>query len=81
MFLAGGMSRLGINATAAGEAMKASQYGAAAASFIFIFTFVFGATWLTVPLLYPAEIFPLEVRSKGNAWGVVGWSVGNGWLV
>jgi hypothetical protein len=29
---------------------------------------------------YPAEIFPLEVRAKGNAWGVVGWSIGNGWL-
>jgi hypothetical protein len=81
MFLAGGMSRLGMDATSAGEAAKASQYGAAAASMIFIFTFVFGATWLTVPWLYPAEIFPLEVRAKGNAWGVVGWSIGNGWLV
>jgi len=81
MFLAGGMSRLGINASDAGEAAKASQYGAAAASMIFIFTSVFGATWLTVPWLYPAEIFPLEVRAKGNAWGVVGWSIGNGWLV
>ena len=30
--------------------------------------------------LYPAEIFPLQVRAKGNAWGVVGWSIGNGWL-
>lgn len=48
---------------------------------IFVFTFVFGATWLTVPWLYPAEIFPLAVRAKGNAWGVVGWSIGNGWLV
>jgi MFS family permease len=81
MFLAGGMARLGINATAAGDTVKASQYGAAAASMIYIFTFVFGATWLTVPWLYPAEIFPLEVRAKGNAWGVVGWSIGNGWLV
>jgi len=81
MFLAGGMSRLGIDATAAGETAKASQYGAAAASMIFIFTSIFGATWLTVPWLYPAEIFPLEVRAKGNAWGVVGWSIGNGWLV
>ncbi|KAK5678785.1 hypothetical protein LTR17_027631 [Elasticomyces elasticus] len=26
-------------------------------------------------------IFPLQVRAKGNAWGVVGWSVGNGWCV
>lgn len=79
MFLAGGMSRLGLNATAAGNNTAASQYGAAAASFIFIFTSVFGATWLTVPWLYPAEIFPLEVRAKGNAWGVVGWSIGNGY--
>lgn len=30
--------------------------------------------------LYPAEIFPLTMRTKGNAWGVVGWSIGNGWL-
>ncbi|OJD35906.1 mfs monosaccharide transporter [Diplodia corticola] len=31
-------------------------------------------------MLFPAEIFPLEVRARGNAWGVVGWSIGNGWL-
>ncbi|KAK4544381.1 hypothetical protein LTR36_004272 [Oleoguttula mirabilis] len=80
MFLAGGMSRLGINATAAGDTAAAGSYGIAAASFVYLFTFVFGATWLTVPWLYPAEIFPLEVRAKGNAWGVVGWSIGNGWL-
>ncbi|KAK6431665.1 hypothetical protein LTR95_012169 [Oleoguttula sp. CCFEE 5521] len=80
MFLAGGMSAAGIAATASGNTQAASAYGAAAASFVFMFTFVFGATWLTVPWLYPAEIFPLEVRAKGNAWGVVGWSIGNGWL-
>lgn len=45
---------------------------------IYVYTFIFGATWLTVPWLYPAEIFPLQVRAKGNAWGVVGWSIGNG---
>ncbi|KAL0260731.1 hypothetical protein SLS55_004421 [Diplodia seriata] len=72
MFLAGGMARLGLDARAAGDADAAQSYGAAAASFVFIFTSVFGATWLT--------IFPLEVRAKGNAWGVVGWSIGNGWL-
>jgi hypothetical protein len=47
---------------------------------VYLFTAVFGATWLTVPWLYPAEIFPLSVRAKGNAWGVIGWSIGNGWL-
>lgn len=80
MFLAGAFSRLGEDARSAGDAAKATSYGAAAASFVFIFTSVFGATWLTVPWLYPAEIFPLQVRAKGNAWGVVGWSIGNGWL-
>ena len=47
--------------------------------FVFLYTMIFGATWLTVPWLYPAEIFPLQVRARGNAWGVVGWSIGNGW--
>jgi MFS family permease len=80
MFLAAGFSKLGQEATARGDTDKANSYGAAAASFVFIFTSVFGATWLTVPWLYPAEIFPLQVRAKGNAWGVFGWSIGNGWL-
>lgn len=80
MFLAGAFSKLGQEATRDGNLDKANSYGAAAASFVFIFTSVFGATWLTVPWLYPAEIFPLQVRAKGNAWGVVGWSIGNGWL-
>ncbi|POS70984.1 hypothetical protein DHEL01_v210621 [Diaporthe helianthi] len=80
MFLAGGFSRLAQDSSAAENLEKAASYGAAAASFVFIFTSVFGATWLTVPWLYPAEIFPLQVRAKGNAWGVVGWSIGNGWL-
>ncbi|OSD00695.1 general substrate transporter [Trametes coccinea BRFM310] len=59
---------------------KASQYGGAAALFVFMYTFIFGATWLTIPWVYPTETFPLEVRAKGNAFGVFGWSIGNGWL-
>lgn len=57
-----------------------NYYGIAAVLSVYLFTATFGATWLTVPWLYPAEIFPLEVRAKGNAWGVVGWSIGNAWL-
>ncbi|KAF8890561.1 general substrate transporter [Mucidula mucida] len=60
---------------------KSVQYGGAAAFFVFLYTAVFGATWLTIPWVYPTETFPLEVRAKGNAWGVVGWSIGNGWLM
>jgi hypothetical protein len=49
MFLGGGFSRLAIDSKAAGDMAKASSYGAAAASMIFIFTSAFGASWLTVP--------------------------------
>lgn len=80
MFLCGGFTRLALNADSGGDKAAAGRYGIAAASMIFIFTSVFGATWLTVPWLYPAEIFPLAVRSRGAAFGVVGWSIGNGWL-
>ncbi|OQE26800.1 hypothetical protein PENSTE_c005G04773 [Penicillium steckii] len=75
MFLAGGMARGGIE-----NPNNQAPWGIAATSMVYLYTFVFGATWLTVPWLYPAEIFPLKVRAKGNAWGVVGWSVGNGSL-
>lgn len=75
MFLAGAFSRL-----AADHPEKAAQYGGAGAFCIFLYTATFGATWLTIPWVYPAETFPLEARAKGNAWGVVGWSIGNGWL-
>lgn len=75
MFLGGGLIRGGLKAAASGSA-SAPEWGAGAASMVFIYTFVFGATWLTVPWLYPAEIFPICVRAKGNAWGVVGWSIG-----
>ncbi|KAL9630700.1 MAG: hypothetical protein Q9164_006287 [Protoblastenia rupestris] len=77
MFVAGGLSRATENAA---EGNK-DGVGGAAVFFVFLFTAIFGATWLTVPWLYPAEIFPLEVRARGNAWGVVGWSIGNGWTV
>ncbi|CAG8407464.1 unnamed protein product [Penicillium salamii] len=75
MFLAGGMARGGIN-----NPDSQGSWGIAATAMVYLYTFVFGATWLTVPWLYPAEIFPLKIRAKGNAWGVVGWSLGNGSL-
>lgn len=78
MFVAGGLARATINAE--GHSNQ-KQIGGAATFFVFLYTAIFGATWLTVPWLYPAEIFPLQVRAKGNAWGVVGWSIGNGWTV
>jgi hypothetical protein len=76
-FAAGGLARATLNASQD----KKDAYGAGATFFVFLYTAIFGATWLTVPWLYPAEIFPLQIRARGNAWGVVGWSIGNGWCV
>ena len=59
-----------------GPSQKA--YGAGVATMTFLYTATFGATWLTTPWLYPTVIFPLNVRVKGGAWSVVGWSIGNG---
>lgn len=75
LFLAGAFTRLLKDNPA-----KKAQYGGAAALFVYMFTFIFGATWLTIPWVYPTETFPLECRAKGNAFGVFGWSIGNGWL-
>ncbi|KAK3703444.1 hypothetical protein LTR37_014434 [Vermiconidia calcicola] len=77
-FCCGGLAYATAQAT---EPSKVNSYGGAAVFFVFLYTAIFGATWLTVPWLYPAEIFPLQIRAKGNAWGVVGWSIGNGWCV
>ncbi len=53
------------------------SFGAGVATLTFLYTATFGAAWLTTPWLYPTEIFPLNVRAKGGAWSVVGWSIGN----
>lgn len=76
-FCAGGLAYATARA-AVGSSYK-THVGGAATFFVYLYTAIFGATWLTVPWLYPAEIFPLQIRAKGNAWGVVGWSIGNGW--
>ncbi|KAK9323091.1 general substrate transporter [Lipomyces orientalis] len=74
MFLAGAFSKFHE------EHPSEAGYGGLAATSIFVYTSIFGATWLVVPFLYPTEIFPLEVRTRGNAFAVFGWSIGNGWL-
>ncbi|KAK4955690.1 hypothetical protein LTR10_006629 [Elasticomyces elasticus] len=70
-FLLGALSKVAAD-------KKSASIGAAAGSFIFIYDFIFAATWLSVPWVYPTEIFPLVIRAKGNAFGIVGWSIGCG---
>lgn len=41
---------------------KSNQYGGAAVFFVFLYTAAFGATWLTVPWLYPT-VSPITTHS------------------
>ncbi|CCX15963.1 Similar to Sugar transporter STL1; acc. no. P39932 [Pyronema omphalodes CBS 100304] len=52
---------------------ESAAKGAAAGLFLYIATF--GATWLPLPWLYPAEINPLRTRGKANAVSTI-----NNWL-
>ncbi|KAI5812965.1 general substrate transporter [Pyronema omphalodes] len=52
---------------------RAAGKGAAAGLFFYIASF--GATWLPLPWLYPAEINPLRTRGKANAISTI-----NNWL-
>ena len=73
LMLSGGLSRLGQQ-----HASNAGAYGAAAAAMVFIYTFFFAQTVLMIAFLYPTEIWPQEVRARGNSYGVFGWAVGCG---
>jgi MFS family permease len=43
---------------------------------LFVYIAFFGATWLPLPWLYPAEINPLKTRAKANAFSTI-----NNWCV
>ena len=73
LMLSGGLSRLGEQ-----HPNNAGAYGAAAAAMVFIYTFFFAQTVLMIAFLYPTEIWPQEMRARGNSYGVFGWAVGCG---
>lgn len=74
LFITGGLAKL-----AATNPDVAPKAAAGAAAMIFIYTWIFAQTWLNVAFILPAEIFPVEARTKGNAFGVAGWAIGSGW--
>ncbi|BGO89590.1 hypothetical protein NBRC10512_005096 [Rhodotorula toruloides] len=51
----------------------------AAVTMLFLFNLVYASTWGTIAFLIPAEIFPSEMRSQGNGFGIS--AIGVGWTV
>ena len=80
MFLLSAFVYEGSKAHANGGSHTASQWGIASAAMVFTFTFVFGATWLTVPWLYLAEISPSLSGQMVTLWELlVGLLATAGW--
>ncbi|CAO3645067.1 unnamed protein product [Cunninghamella echinulata] len=48
-----------------------------AAAFTMLYNFVFGASWLSMAWLYPAEIFSTGMRAKGNSMSTAANWLGN----
>jgi sugar porter (SP) family MFS transporter len=64
----------------AGDTVGATSeaWGSAAAAMVYIYQFTFCCTTLVVCWVYPTEIWPQEIRAKGNAFGILGWAMGAG---
>ncbi|KAG0165929.1 hypothetical protein DFQ28_006538 [Apophysomyces sp. BC1034] len=66
-----------------GGCQKASQDnpggsgGNGAVAFTMLYNFVFGASWLGMAWLYPAEIFSTALRAKGNSFSTAANWLGN----
>ncbi|KAF3894489.1 Low-affinity glucose transporter HXT3 [Trichophyton interdigitale] len=57
---------------------KANRFGAGVAAILYVYTFIYGSTWLTTCWVYPTEVFPLATRSKGTALATFAFSVAGG---
>jgi MFS family permease len=51
---------------------KAASIAPADVTMLFLFNLTYAATWGTVALVIPAEIFPSEMRVQGNGFGITG---------
>ncbi|KAJ5625260.1 Low-affinity glucose transporter HXT3 [Penicillium lagena] len=61
-----------------GNPSLATQYGSGVAAVLYIYTFIYGSTWLTTCWVYPTEVFPLASRSKGAALSTFAFSIAGG---
>ena len=57
---------------------RTRQFGAGVTAVLYIYTAIYGSTWLTTCWVYPTEVFPLATRAKGTALATVAFSIAGG---
>ncbi|KAK5134118.1 hypothetical protein LTR08_006893 [Meristemomyces frigidus] len=57
---------------------RAKQFGAGVATVLYLYTMLYGSTWLTTCWVYPTEVFPLATRAKGTALATVAFALAGG---
>jgi len=57
---------------------ETSRLGAGVTTVLYLYTFMYGSTWLTTCWVYPTEVFPLASRAKGVAVATVAFSLAGG---
>ncbi|CAK7237064.1 hypothetical protein SBRCBS47491_009849 [Sporothrix bragantina] len=56
---------------------RVKAYSSAVIALVFLWSAVFGFTWLWAPFAYPTEIFPLRCRARGSSIGICGLALGS----
>jgi MFS family permease len=74
LFLSAAFAKMALDTVGA----TSQAWGSAAAAMVYIYQFIFCCTTLVVCWVYPTEIWPQEIRAKGNAFGILGWAMGAG---
>ncbi|OAA60602.1 low-affinity glucose transporter HXT3 [Niveomyces insectorum RCEF 264] len=81
VLIAGGvLSHEVIRLSDEGRHKTASACGAGVTTVLYLYTFLYGSTWLTTCWVYPTEIFPLASRAKGAAVATVAFSLAGGFI-
>ena len=60
------------------EPSQVAPYGAGVATVLYLYTAIYGGTWLGTCWCYPSEIHSIQSRSKGAALATLGFSVAGG---
>ncbi|KAJ5706561.1 hypothetical protein N7488_006362 [Penicillium malachiteum] len=78
VLIAGGVLSHEVISKRTSDPSVSSRCGGAVAAVLYLYTFIYGSTWLTTCWVYPTEIFPLVSRAKGTALATVAFSLAGG---